>query len=147
MGLKGLSLVLLACTLACSLVCTNALDWRYCEGEEWEAKVHNVSMSPDPARAGGEINIIIDGKIGREVQGGELDLKVLFHGIPVYKETDDLCDRTSCPANGDWIINAKQKLPKFALPGKYELQVNAMDSESSNLVCLVFGINIKPPHF
>merc|ERR1712178_521139 len=125
MGLKGLSLALL--TLALSIHAVSALQWKYCEGEEWEAKVHNVSMSPDPARAGGEINIIIDGKIGREVQGGELDLKVLFHGIPVYKETDDLCDRTSRPANGDWIINAKQKLPKFALPGKYELQVNAMD--------------------
>ena len=56
--------------------------------------------------------------LGRVVQGGELDLKVLFHNIPVYKETDNLCDRLSagCPASNNFNVDAKQKLPKFTLP-------------------------------
>ena len=48
---------------------------------------------------------------------GALDLTVLFHKIPVYKEHDDLCDRLeSCPANGPFTVDAKQKLPPFTLP-------------------------------
>jgi len=51
------------------------------------------------------------------VQSGALDLTVLFHKIPVYKEHDDLCDRLeSCPANGPFTVDAKQKLPPFTLP-------------------------------
>ena len=44
---------------------------------------------------------------------------MLFHKVPVYKETDELCDRvvTECPTKGgDWVINAVQKLPSFTLP-------------------------------
>jgi len=93
-----------------------AAKWKYCDGE-WEARIMNATVVPDPARAGQEINVLIDGEIGRLVKGGELDLTVLFHRIPVYKEKDDLCDRLeSCPANGAFTVNAKQKLPPFTLP-------------------------------
>ena len=83
---------------------------------------------------------------GREVKGGELDLKVLFHKIPVYKETDNLCDRLdACPANGPFLVDAKQSLPSFTLPGNYELQVTAKDMNDKSLVCLILELKIDGP--
>merc|ERR1739848_325031 len=81
-----------ACAFALVLLVTHVqcAEWRYCDGE-WEAKITNATVVPDPARAGKEINVLIDGEIGgvvvalssflknrknsgRVVQGGELDL-------------------------------------------------------------------------
>lgn len=142
-----------------------AAKWRYCDGD-WEARIEDATVVPDPARAGKEINVIINGEIGepplrwlrrlvagpdfssqlnlrflppprpaccktagRLVEGGDLDLTVLFHSIPVYKETDNLCDRLdSCPAKGDFVVDAKQKLPSFTLPVRHQLFVSATPS-------------------
>mmetsp|Transcript_7202 Transcript_7202/g.13259 ORF Transcript_7202/g.13259 Transcript_7202/m.13259 type:complete len:154 (-) Transcript_7202:95-556(-) len=131
------------------LLCAKEVEgvhWKYCKGE-WEAKISNATVVPDPARAGQEINVLIQGEIGRVVQGGELDLKVLFHNIPVYKETDNLCDRLSagCPASNNFNVDAKQKLPKFTLPGKYQLEITAKDTEKKSLVCMTMDLEIKGP--
>merc|ERR1712010_444733 len=86
------------------------------------------------------------GEIGREVQSGALDLTVLFHKIPVYKEHDDLCDRLeSCPANGPFTVDAKQKLPPFTLPGTYQLKVTAKDESAKEMVCMILDLQIKGP--
>merc|ERR1712060_576387 len=138
-----------ACAFALVLLVTHVqcAEWRYCDGE-WEAKTTNATVVPDPARAGKEINVLIDGEIGRVVQGGELDLTVLFHKVPVYKETDDLCDRLdACPASGGFIVDAKQKLPSFTLPGLYQLKITAKDTDKKRLVCMVLDLEIKGPSF
>jgi len=116
-GLAGLAFALFFCLLlAAAGEVKGGVTWKYCKGD-WEASISNVTVLPDPVRAGQEINVLIDGEIGRVVEGGELDLKVIFHKIPVYKETDDLCDRLeTCPANGAFTVDAKQKLPPFTLP-------------------------------
>merc|ERR1719310_657653 len=81
-------------------------------------------------------------------EANKLELQVLFHKVPVYKETDELCDRvvTECPTKGgDWVINAVQKLPSFTLPGSYELEVTATDEAGAELVCLVMAFDIQQP--
>ena len=124
-----------------------AAKWRYCDGD-WEARIEDATVVPDPARAGKEINVIINGEIGRLVEGGDLDLTVLFHSIPVYKETDNLCDRLdSCPAKGDFVVDAKQKLPSFTLPGLYQLKIQAKDTDGKSLVCMMLDLEIKGPSF
>merc|ERR1711959_112790 len=86
------------------------------------------------------------GEIGREVPSGALDLTVLFHKIPVYKEHDDLCDRLeSCPANGPFTVDAKQKLPPFTLPGTYQLKVTAKDESAKEVACMILDLQIKGP--
>jgi len=50
-------------------------------------------------------------------------LTVFFHKVPVYKEEDDLCDRTNCPAQGNFEVLAKQKLPSFTLPVRKDTAV------------------------
>merc|ERR1711970_773582 len=139
--------VALALLLAVSTQGAHALKWKLCEGD-WEAKIVNATVLPDPARAGDEINVIINGEIGRKVQSGALDLIVLFHKIPVYKEHDDLCDRLeSCPANGPFTVDAKQKLPPFTLPaqGTYQLKVTAKDESAKEVVCMILDLQIKGP--
>merc|ERR1712100_108036 len=133
MGVMNVKRTLFACGVALALLLAvstqgaHALKWKLCEGD-WEAKIVNATVLPDPARAGDEVNVIINGEIGREVPSGALDLTVLFHKIPVYKEHDDLCDRLeSCPANGPFTVDAKQKLPPLTLPGTYQLKVTARD--------------------
>mmetsp|Transcript_2908 Transcript_2908/g.7628 ORF Transcript_2908/g.7628 Transcript_2908/m.7628 type:complete len:220 (-) Transcript_2908:178-837(-) len=207
-GLAGLAFALFFCLLlAAAGEVKGGVTWKYCKGD-WEASISNVTVLPDPVRAGQEINVLIDGEIGtrqeslvsplcpaatfffafvaralalpppplaapfpslrgrrlptdaflylrccgsdgmkgRVVEGGELDLKVIFHKIPVYKETDDLCDRLeTCPANGAFTVDAKQKLPPFTLPGKYQLQITAKDTEKKSLVCMMIDLDIKGP--
>lgn len=131
--------------LLVGLVGVRGMDWKYCDGD-WEAKIANATVIPDPARAGKDINVMISGEIGRVVEGGELDITVLFHKIPVYKETDNLCDRLdACPANGPFVVDAKQSLPSFTLPGKYQLKVTAKDDEDKKLVCMLLDLEIKGP--
>jgi len=131
--------------LLLGLAGVHGMNWKYCDGD-WEAKISNATVVPDPARAGQDINVMIDGEIGRVVEGGELDITVLFHKIPVYKETDDLCDRLdACPANGPFVVDAKQSLPSFTLPGKYQLKVTAKDDQDAKLVCMILDLEIKGP--
>ena len=60
---RTVALVALGFVLACAR--TQALEWQYCEGaEDHEAEVDFVTMSPDPALAGGEITVHIGGTIG-----------------------------------------------------------------------------------
>ncbi len=49
------------------LLCAKEVEgvhWKYCKGE-WEAKISNATVVPDPARAGQEINVLIQGEIGK----------------------------------------------------------------------------------
>jgi len=55
--------VALALLLAVSTQGAHALKWKLCEGD-WEAKIVNATVLPDPARAADEINVIINGEIG-----------------------------------------------------------------------------------
>merc|ERR1711907_64630 len=118
-----------ALTLVVALIIALATQAQAAKWRDWEARIEDATVVPDPARAGKEINVIINGEIGRLVEGGDLDLTVLFHSIPVYKETDNLCDRLdSCPAKGDFVVDAKQKLPSFTLPVRHQLFVSATPS-------------------
>ena len=42
------------------------LEWKYCKEDEgaYEAKLDKVVMTPDPAQAGKDINVTINGNIG-----------------------------------------------------------------------------------
>jgi len=139
---RTVALVALGFVLACARA--QALEWQYCEGaEDHEAEVDFVTMSPDPALAGGEITVHIGGTIERKILGGALHLTVFFHKVPVYKEEDDLCDRTNCPAQGNFEVLAKQKLPSFTLPGDYQLKISAEDPDKKELVCVMLDLQIK----
>merc|ERR1712072_710235 len=62
------------------------------------------------------------------------------------QEHDDLCDRLeSCPANGPFTVDAKQKLPPFTLPGTYQLKVTAKDESGKEVVCMILDLQIKGP--
>jgi len=153
MAVRMQACMLFAALALCLLVPASEakkLEWKYCKEDEgaYEAKLDKVVMTPDPAQAGKDINVTINGNIEREIKGGKLELQVLFHKVPVYKETDELCDRvvTECPTKGgDWVINAVQKLPSFTLPGSYELEVTATDEAGAELVCLVMAFDIQQP--
>jgi len=143
--MRGRTACVVVFLLLLGLAGVHGMNWKYCDGD-WEAKISNATVVPDPARAGQDINVMIDGEIGRVVEGGELDITVLFHKIPVYKETDDLCDRLdACPANGPFVVDAKQSLPSFTLPGKYQLKVTAKDDQDAKLVCMILDLEIKGP--
>ena len=47
-----------------SLPEARGLEWKYCKGD-WEAKIQNATVIPDPARAGQELNVLINGEIGK----------------------------------------------------------------------------------
>ncbi len=62
-GLACLAWALFFCVMAAAGRVEGGVTWKYCEGD-WEAKISNVTVLPDPVRAGQEINVLIDGEIG-----------------------------------------------------------------------------------
>jgi hypothetical protein len=52
-----------------------------------------------------------------ELDGGQVHIFVKYRGVPVYAETDDLCQRAACPvAPGDLELGVQQALPLAAPP-------------------------------
>lgn len=43
-------------------------------------------------------------------------MTVLFHGIKVHTEKDDLCAKSSCPINGAFTLNNAEALPSYTPP-------------------------------
>ena len=57
------ALTLVVALLVALATQAQAAKWRYCDGD-WEARIEDATVVPDPARAGKEINVIINGEIG-----------------------------------------------------------------------------------
>ena len=52
-----------------------------------------------------------------EVAEGSVAVAVAFRGLPVYSETKDLCERTSCPvAKGPLNLSYDEYLPPIVPP-------------------------------
>ena len=69
MAVRMQACMLFAALALCLLVPASEakkLEWKYCKEDEgaYEAKLDKVVMTPDPAQAGKDINVTINGNIG-----------------------------------------------------------------------------------
>ncbi|GMP63559.1 hypothetical protein CsSME_00025193 [Camellia sinensis var. sinensis] len=77
------------------------------------------------------------------ISGGKLVIDVAYFGFHIYSETDELCEKTSCPISaGDFLISHSQDLPGFTPPGTYTLTMKMEDGNKNQLTCINFDFSI-----
>jgi hypothetical protein len=60
--------------------------------------------------------------LGKPIKEGKLVIDVkywLIFPIPVHSETHDICEETTCPASGDFVIAHTQTLPSYTPPVRF----------------------------
>ncbi|XP_043698353.1 putative phosphatidylglycerol/phosphatidylinositol transfer protein DDB_G0282179 [Telopea speciosissima] len=117
----------------------------YCDRQgSYAVKVSGVEMSPDPVVRGQPATFSIIASAGEAISGGNMVIDVSFFGVPIHKETHDLCGETSCPVSvGDFVISHTQVLPGFTPPGSYTLKMTMTDADGKMLTCVSFDFKIK----
>ncbi|KAF3625612.1 hypothetical protein FXO37_30776 [Capsicum annuum] len=78
----------------------------------------------------------------KNLTGGKLVIDVNYLFFHVHHEAIDLCNETSCPASGDFVISHSQALPGFTPPGSYTLTMKMMDEKNEQLSCISFSFSI-----
>ncbi|KAK9827503.1 hypothetical protein WJX74_006299 [Apatococcus lobatus] len=131
--------------LLLSLLCSAfAFHWKECG--EGQTHITSVSLQPDPPVAGSPADFGIKGESGVEVDEGTMSLAVAFMGFPIWSQTFDLCDRTSCPVKkGPVELAVQEYLPPITPPGAYNVTITAQNTANVQLLCLQIDFEIKPP--
>ncbi|KAH0907811.1 hypothetical protein HID58_039638 [Brassica napus] len=121
-----------------------ATDVQYCEeNAEYEVKVKEVNISPNPIARGEPATFTISATTGRGITGGKLVIEVTYFGWHIHSETHDLCSETTCPVEtGDFLVAHSQVLPGYTPPGSYSLQMKMLDAQKKELTCIKFSIDI-----
>ncbi|KAF8097201.1 hypothetical protein N665_0293s0049 [Sinapis alba] len=121
-----------------------ATNVQYCEeNAEYEVKVKDVYISPNPIARGEPATFTISANTDRGISGGKLVIEVSFFGWHVHSETHDLCNKTTCPVEtGDFLVAHSQVLPGYTPSGWYSLQMKMLDAQNKELTCIRFSIDI-----
>jgi hypothetical protein len=74
-----------------------ATAWRSCG--EGALAVKDATLTPDTVSPGTEVAFAISAEVAADqaFAGGSVSMLVKLAGLPIYTETDDLCDKTACP--------------------------------------------------
>ncbi|KAH7848532.1 hypothetical protein Vadar_004098 [Vaccinium darrowii] len=121
---------------------TQATDVRYCDKKaEYDVKVSEVKISPDPIAKGQPATFNISASAAKAISGGKLVIDVSYFGWHVHSESHDICGKTSCPITGDFVISHSQVLPGYTPPGSYTLTMTMMEG-NHQLTCINFDFSI-----
>ncbi|KAL1196928.1 MD-2-related lipid-recognition protein ROSY1 [Cardamine amara subsp. amara] len=134
----AVSLLLLFSTIS------QAIDVHYCEeNAEYEVKVKEVNISPNPMAPGEPATFTISANTGRVISFGKMVIEVSYFGWHVHSETHDLCNETTCPIKtGDFLVSHSQQLPVYTPPGSYLLKMKMIDEQKKELTCIKFSFDI-----
>ncbi|KAF3659528.1 hypothetical protein CQW23_03111 [Capsicum baccatum] len=118
-------------------------DFEYCNKRaNYDVKVSEIDITPYPVHGGKTTTFSIKAKTGKNLTGGKLVIDVNYLFFHVHHEAIDLCNETSCPASGDFVISHSQALPGFTPPGSYTLTMKMMDEKNEQLSCISFSFSI-----
>ncbi|KAF0907457.1 hypothetical protein E2562_017390 [Oryza meyeriana var. granulata] len=141
LGLLGL-LAVAACLLflpSASAV-TNV---EYCNKDQnYPVKVSGVEIVPDPVARGEPATFKISASTDQTIGKGKLVIDVKYFIFSVHSETRELCDVTSCPASGEFVVAHQQTLPSYTPPGSYTIAMKMLGDNDEELSCIKFGFSI-----
>ncbi|KAL0752251.1 hypothetical protein Bca101_034254 [Brassica carinata] len=132
-------IAILPLLLVFSTIVRATTDVQYCEeNAEYEVKVKEVNISPNP---------IAQGEPATELPlpslPPQLVIEVTYFGWHIHSETHELCSETTCPVEtGDFLVAHSQVLPGYTPPGSYSLQMKMLDAQKKELTCIKFSIDI-----
>ncbi|XP_015690250.1 MD-2-related lipid-recognition protein ROSY1-like [Oryza brachyantha] len=120
-----------------------ATDVEYCkQGRDYPVKVSGVEIVPDPVISGQPATFKISASTDKSISKGKLVLDVKYFFFHVHSESHDLCDETSCPATGEFVLAHEQTLPSITPPGSYTITMKLLDDANKELTCISFGFSI-----
>lgn len=121
----------------------NIEGWTRCGRNNSVIRVSDVVVSPQPVEPGKVISINVSMHQSRSIEGGKLTAAVRYVGVPVYKQSGDLCDALSCPSPaGDGLLMIQQFMPRF-IPrfGSLVLRLSAESLEGDPLLCIDINLS------
>jgi hypothetical protein len=125
---------------------STAFDWKPCSDSSKYADIKEVTLTPEEPSAGVTVSFAIHGTAKIDVPAGALDISVMYSGLPIYSESRDLCDMTTCPIKtGDLTIAYDQYLPPIVPPGPYNVTLDATSSNGQELLCLEVLFDVTLP--
>ncbi|XP_057459212.1 uncharacterized protein LOC130749867 [Lotus japonicus] len=120
-----------------------AANFRYCADVNYAVKVSEVEITPNPVVRARPTTFKISAVTGEAIFGGKWVIKVSYIGILVHQEVHNLCEEVSCPVTaGDFVVAHTQKLPVFAPPGSYTVEMKLKNEENEPLTCITFKLKI-----
>ncbi|CAN6170970.1 unnamed protein product [Urochloa humidicola] len=140
------SLLVLAAFAACLLLlpaASAATSVEYCnKGKKYPVKVSGVEIVPDPVRPGQPATFKITASTDKTIKNGKLQIDVKYFFLYVHSETHDICEETTCPATGNFVLSHGQTLPGFTPPGSYTITMKMLGDNNEELSCISFGFSI-----
>ena len=112
------------------------LEWSDCGGGATVLTVNGVALGPDPVRAGGNFTLSLDCTSVDSIRAGTFVTEVFLAGVPVHKETDDLCSKAVCPvAVGKTVIKTVTFMPGITPRGRYRIQLTGFLPDGLPDIC------------
>jgi len=108
-------------------------SWQLCPDKEYAFTISSVSLKPDRIARGTTAFFSIGAEFkseGKTVESGSIDMSVYLHGVQVFSEQDDVCEKAHCPLIGDgseFQINYSRDFPIYTPPGRYRLKLDGHD--------------------
>ncbi|CAN6695275.1 unnamed protein product [Malus baccata var. baccata] len=123
---------------------TQSTDVKYCnQKDEYAVKVQGVKILPDPVVRGKPVTFGISATTGQTISSGKVVIEVYYFGIRVHVETQNFCEKLSCPVSaGNFLLSHTQTLPGITPPGSYNLKMTIKDDKNKELSCISFNFKI-----
>jgi hypothetical protein len=116
------------------------------------AEIEKVDLSPNPPRAGNELEIKASGTVKKEIkEGAKVDIEVKYGVIRLLRTTEDLCEQlknadvnVTCPVKeGPLNILKTVEIPKEVPNGRYTVHANVYNPDNERITCLQASVQFS----
>lgn len=113
-----------------------------------ELGITAINLSPDPVKAGQNLNVTLSGKAGEAITGGTAVLGVTVFGVKIATLNFDLCTQFNikCPLAAGEPINA---MLTYAIPSEAPsgitatCEIDVTDTAGAKLGCYTLDVQIQ----
>lgn len=139
--------------------------WETClwnpEGPPNQVTIINATIVPDPPKRGSKLSIYIEADLQYPINGGELEYMVSYSGIPLLRDTVEICELLrkvrdgegfgdgggdeaepipsipQCPLRqGNWKYDLEITIPYKVPPGYYGLTSHGWSIDNEPIFCI-----------
>ncbi|KAJ1478276.1 ML domain-containing protein [Baffinella frigidus] len=111
-------------------------EWTDCGGGATTLTVKSVDVSPSIVPPGKNFTLTITCESADQITGGSFITQVYLLGVPVYKETDNLCNKHPCPiSEGAMTLVTTTLMPSITPKGRYDIKVTGMGDDELPVIC------------
>eukprot|EP00455_Lapot_gusevi_P019891 TRINITY_DN2116_c0_g1_i4.p2 TRINITY_DN2116_c0_g1~~TRINITY_DN2116_c0_g1_i4.p2 ORF type:complete len:140 (-),score=58.93 TRINITY_DN2116_c0_g1_i4:101-520(-) len=121
------------------LAVASATTWTDCTKAGSPAKPSNVQLSPDPPQRSVDCKVSLNGTVSESLNGGQVQLSIVYLGVTVHSQTNNVCDVVKCPLSGPFsaaVTVPGSAIPSFSPPGSYTGHGVVTDQNNQPIICV-----------